>query len=100
MKTLSASAKFILLSFLVSSYNEVDEDDNLWGLIASELDYKSRYNDSIFTAPMHPPIYPSVLPDATASVHAEAEFKNTAKLVHTIVVILSMGWLRTPGFAS
>ena len=67
----------ILLSI---PYNEVDDDTNLWGLIASPINYKARYSDTVFTDPMWPPIYPVVPPNATDPVRAKVEFKNTAKL--------------------
>ena len=83
----------ILTSILLSiPYDEVDEDDNLWGLIASLADFKSRYQNVVFFAPTWPPIYPEVLPSATAPVRTEAEFRNAAKLVdfnvHTVALRL------------
>ena len=71
---------------LIIPYDDVDEDNNLWGLIASQADYKSHYNDLVFTAPMCPQIYPTVLSGATAPVRTEDIFKNAAKT----------GWFQCP----
>ena len=68
----------LLLSIL---YNESEENNNLWGLIASKEDYKDRYNQAVSTSPVRPPIYPAVAADATAPIDAEDEFKYAAKLV-------------------
>ena len=68
----------ILLSI---PYDEVDGDNTLCGLVASQADYKSCYHDLAFTAPMDLPIYPAVLSVTTAPVHDEAELKKSARLV-------------------
>ena len=47
----------------------------------SKEDCEAQYNQTVFTAPVRPPIYSTVTADATAPVRAEAEFKSAAKLV-------------------
>ena len=55
----------LLLSIL---YNKSEDNNNLWGLIASKEDYEARYNQTVFTAPVRPPIYPAVVADTMAQL--------------------------------